>query len=73
MRVELTMAVAKTIELSSSSTIGFEDAIKQGISRADKTLSAVEGAWIKDQKVIVKQGAIVEYRVHMMVTFVLEE
>lgn len=67
------MAVAKTIELSSSSTVSFEDAIKQGIARADKTLNGVEGAWIQDQKVVVKGGEVVEYRVHMKVTFVLEE
>lgn len=67
------MAVAKTIELSASSTVSFEDAIKQGVSRADKTLNKVEGAWVQDQKVVVKDGAIVEYRVHMKVTFVLEE
>ncbi len=66
------MSIAKTIELSSSSTVSFETAIKEGIARAEKTLKNVEGAWIKDQKVIVKSGNVVEYRVHMMVTFVLE-
>lgn len=67
------MAVAKIIELSSSSTVSFEDAIKQGIARAEKTLKNVEGAWIGDQKVVVKNGNIIEYRVHMKVTFVLSD
>ena len=66
------MAVAKTIELSSSSSVSFEDAIQQGVARANQTLNNVEGAWIQDQKVVVKDGNIVEYRVHMKVTFVLE-
>ena len=65
------MSVAKVIELSSSSTQSFEDAIQQGISRASKTLKNVEGAWIKEQQVTVKDGRIVGYRVNMMVTFVL--
>lgn len=66
------MSVAKVIELSSSSTKSFEDAIQQGISRAAKTLKNVEGAWIKEQQVTVKDGRIAGYRVNMMVTFVLD-
>jgi dodecin len=66
------MSVAKVIELSSSSTQSFEDAIQQGISRAAKTLKNVEGAWIKEQQVTVKNGRIAGYRVNMMVTFVLD-
>jgi len=34
----------------------------------------VRGAWIKDQEVTLdSSGKISEYRVHMMVTFVLED
>jgi flavin-binding protein dodecin len=66
------MAVAKTIELSSTSTVSFDDALKTGIARADKTLKNVSGAWVKDMKISVTDGAITEYRVHMLVTFVLE-
>ena len=66
------MSVAKVIELTSTSAKSFEDAIQKGIARADKTLKNVEGAWIKEQKVLVKDGVINGYRVNMMVTFVLE-
>lgn len=65
------MAVAKVIELTASSNKSFEDAIEQGIKRASKTLDNVEGAWIQEQKVVVKKGKIAEYRVNMKVTFVL--
>ena len=67
------MSIAKVTEVSASSKISFEDALKQGIARADKTLNNVEGAWIQEQKVIVKGGEIVEYRVNMKVTFVLND
>lgn len=67
------MTVAKVTEVTSSSTVSFEDALKQGISRAHKTLKNVEGAWIQDQKVVVRDGGIVEYRVNMKITFVLED
>ena len=44
----------------------------KGIKRANKTLNNVEGAWIKDQSVILDKGEIKEYRVVMKVTFILE-
>jgi flavin-binding protein dodecin len=51
--------------------MSFEDAIEKGIARAAKTLKNVEGAWVKEQKVIVKKGKISEYRVDLKVTFIL--
>jgi Uncharacterized conserved protein len=67
------MSVARVTEITSASTIGFEDAIKKGIERANKTLDLVEGAWVQEQKVVVKGGQIQEYRVNMKVTFVLKD
>ncbi len=67
------MAVAKVTEIISSSKQSFEDAVVQGIQRADKTLQNVQGAWIAEQKVVVEKGKIAEYRVTMRVTFVLKD
>jgi hypothetical protein len=67
------MAVARVTEIISSSNKSFEDAIQKGIDRAAKTLKNVEGAWVKEQKVIVKDGKISEYRVDLKVTFILIE
>jgi len=67
------MAVAKVTEIISSSPKSFEDAIQKGITRADKTLKNVKGAWVQDQKVTVENGKISEYRVSLKVTFVLED
>ena len=66
------MSVARVTEISSASAKSFEDAIATGIARASKTLRNVSGAWIEDQKVVVEKGKIVEYRVHMKITFVLD-
>lgn len=66
------MSVAKVTELISSSTTSFDDAIAQGVSRASKTLRGVSGAWVQDQKVVVNNGKIVEYRVNLKVTFILD-
>jgi flavin-binding protein dodecin len=66
------MTVAKVSEITSSSPKSFEDAIREGIARANETLDNVRGAWISEQKVVVDGGKIVEYRVTMRVTFVLK-
>lgn len=66
------MSVAKVVELTSNSPESFEDAIRQGVARASKTLKNIEGAWIKEQQVNITDGRITGYRVNMLVTFVLE-
>lgn len=67
------MSVAKVTELTSASSESFEDAMKKGIRRANKTLDKVRGAWVNEMKVVVDDGEIVEYRVNMKVTFVLKD
>jgi len=66
------MSVARVTEITASSKKSFEDAVNLGIERASKTLENVKGAWIQDQKVIVENGKVTEYRVMMKVTFVLK-
>jgi len=68
------MSVARVTEIKSSSTKSFDDAIKTGVSRAQKTLKNVKSAWIENQEVMLDEnGHISEYRVQMKVTFVLED
>jgi flavin-binding protein dodecin len=67
------LAVAKVVEITASSTKSFEDAIRAGIARASKTIEGIQGAWIKEQKAIVKNGEITEFRVDMKVTFLLKD
>jgi dodecin len=70
---EIRMSVARVTELSATSETGFEDAINQAVARATKTLRGVEGAWVKDQNVLIEDGNIVGYKVNVEVTFELEE
>ena len=67
------MSVAKVSEISATSSKSFEDALQQGIARANKTLRNVRSAWVKEQQVRVSQGSIAEYQVNMMVTFVIDD
>ena len=66
------MSVAKVSEITSSSPKSFDEAIREGIARANETLDNVKGAWISEQKVVVDGGKVIEYRVTMRVTFVLK-
>jgi dodecin len=68
------MSVARVTEIISSSKESFEDAVKKGLKRSSKTLKNVRGAWIEGQKVACdSDGRILEYRVILKVTFVLED
>jgi flavin-binding protein dodecin len=69
----MTNAVAKVIELTASSSKSIEDAVENGIRRADDTLDNVEGAWIQDIKCVVKNGKVAEWRVNMKISFLLKE
>lgn len=66
------MSVAKVTEISATSATSFEDAIQEGITRANTTLRNVKSVWIKEQHVRVENGRPSEYQVNMMVTFVLD-
>ena len=67
------MAVARVTEISSTSSKSFDDAIQQGIARATKTLRNVRSAWVKEQRVDIRNEKIAEYQVNLMVTFVLDD
>lgn len=65
------MAIAKTIEVIASSTQGLEAAVRDGIAKVGQTVDNIEGAWVKDTKVVVRDGGIAEWRVTMVVTFIV--
>jgi flavin-binding protein dodecin len=72
-RGAITLSVATATQISASSEKGFEDAVQQAIARANKTLRNIEGAWVKDQNVMIENGTITGYKVNLEVTFVLDD
>jgi len=66
------MSVAKVVEVNASSTKSFEDAIQTGINKVTETVKNVQGAWINEQKVVVKDNKIAEYRVNLKISFLVE-
>lgn len=67
------MSIARTTEISSASEKSFEDAIRKGIKRFSETIKNIEGAWVKEQKIVVKGDEVTEFRVTMKVTFILND
>ncbi len=66
------MGIAKVIEITSESPRSFEDAIRQGVENAAKTVRHINGAWVKEQKVVVDDGKIKGYRADLKVTFLVD-
>ena len=67
------MSIARVTEISATSPESFDDAAKQGIKRASKTLRNIQSAWVKDQNIKVENGEISAYRVNLEITFVLDD
>jgi flavin-binding protein dodecin len=67
------MTVARVTEISATSPDSFDDAVRRGIERANKTLRNVTSAWVKEQNVFIENGNITAYKVNILVTFVLED
>jgi flavin-binding protein dodecin len=67
------MSVAKVTEITATSDKSFDEAVKMGVERASKTLKNITSAWVKDQQIKISGGKITHYRVHLKITFVLED
>ena len=67
------MSVAKVVEITAESEKSFEDAVRQGIKKAGETIEHIKAAWVANQEVLVEDNEIRKFRVHMRVTFVLND
>jgi len=63
------MAIVKTIEVIASSEKSWDDATKNGVKQAGKTVKNIKSAWVSDQKVVVKDNEVVEFRVNLKISF----
>jgi len=68
------MSISRITEIKASSTKSFDDAMREGVARAQETLENVKSAWIQNQEVLLDgKGNIAEYRIQMKITFLLKE
>jgi flavin-binding protein dodecin len=66
------MSVMKVVEILSESDVSWEDAAKQAVSRAARTLHNIKSIYIKEQSAKVDNGKIVSYRVNAKISFQLD-
>ncbi|MEO8803217.1 MAG: dodecin family protein [Rudaea sp.] len=65
--------IAKVIEISASSSKGFDDAVAGGLKKASKTVKNIKGAWVNELNVITNDdGSIKEWRANMRITFMVD-
>ena len=67
------MSVAKVTEIIASSPTSVEDAVREGVKRASKTIHGIQGVWVKDTKATVSNGEITEWRCTLKITFVVND
>ena len=67
------MSVAKVLEISSSSEVSVEDAVRKGLKKVAETVKNIKGAWISEQKVVTDDsGEVIQWHVNLRITFVVE-
>ena len=63
------MAVLKVIEILANSDKSWEDAAREAVKHASKTVKNIKSVYIKDQSATVKNDEISQFRVTLKVTF----
>lgn len=63
------MSVLKVIELLASSDKSWEDAIRNAVKTAGKTVRGIRSIYVKEQSAKVKDNEIVEFRVIVKISF----
>jgi len=65
------MAVAKTLEIISSSTESIETAVRDGIAKAAETVNGIQEVWVQGTKAVVRDNKVAEWRVTLRITFIV--
>ena len=63
------MSVLKVIELMASSEKSWEDALRNAVNTAGKTVKGIRSAYVQDQSVVVKENNVTEFRITAKITF----
>jgi flavin-binding protein dodecin len=66
------MSVLKVIEIMGDSDKSWEDAAKEAVTEAAKTVHGIKSVWIQDHSATVANGKITRYRVTCKITFEVE-
>jgi flavin-binding protein dodecin len=66
------MAILKVVEVLAESQQGWEDAAKQAVTHAAKTVRNIKSIYIKNFEATVEDEQIKSYRINAKVSFMLE-
>lgn len=66
-------SIAKVIELIGESEKSFDDAVREALKEAKKTVQNIKSIWIENQTAVVEDGEIASYRVNVKVTFLVRD
>lgn len=66
------MAVVKIIEILAESEVSWENATKDAVAEASKTIKNIQSVYIESFQAIVKDNKITKYRVDAKISFVVE-
>ncbi len=67
------MAVLKVIELLASSEKSWEDALRNAVKTAGKTVKGIRSVYVQDQSAVVKENDVIEFRIIAKVSFEIME
>ena len=66
------MAVVSVLELLGESSTGFDDAIRQAVAEASKTVRDIRSVWVKEFQATVQNDQVDKFRVNVKISFLLE-
>jgi dodecin len=67
------MSMVKVIELSSESPQSWEDATRQAVERASRTLRNIRSVWVKEFEAVVEGNNVTQFRVNLKISFLLDQ
>lgn len=67
------MSIVRSIEVIAQSPKGFDEACREAIKDASKTLRGIKSFWIKNAECVVENDQITMYRVNGKISFLVED
>lgn len=67
------MGIHKVIEVLAQSGESWDDAARQAVAQASRTVRNIKSLYIKEMQAVVEDGSITQYRINANITFELEE
>ena len=67
------MSIVKVVEMLAQSEESWEDATRQAVARAVRTLRNIRSVYVKEFEAVVDNDRVTQFRVNVKISFVLED